>query len=106
MSGLIYRRVLSHQWVKSEDQAERNAILARLDETLQKVGGRRLVLIECEASEALRQWDTLGMEIFPDMRAAQEYLKLLQETGQLQDIETTSVTGTSRDFEGWLMACH
>lgn len=105
MSSLIYRRILSHEWVKTKDQmlqAEREALLAKLDETLQKVGGKRLIFIECDSDEALRQWDTLGTEIFPDMQAVQEYLELLKGLDGIQYIETTSEIGTGTDFEKWL----
>ncbi len=105
MSRLIYRRIYSYRWLNAEDQGERDAILTKLDQTLQEVGGKRLVLIECDSSEALRQWNTLGLEIFPDLQAAEEYLDLLQEPGELQWIDMTSEMGTGDDFEKWLTTC-
>ncbi len=106
MSGLIYRRIYNQRWVKPADQVERDAILATLDQTLQEVGGKRLVLIECDAGYALEQWKTLGIEIFPDQQAAEEYLELLEESGALQSIEMTAEMGPGREFEKWLTTCH
>ncbi len=105
MSGLVFRRILSHKWVKVGEQmpqAEREAFLTELDEALHKVGGRRLVFLICDATDALQQWDTLGTEVFPDMRAVQEYEGLLEKLNCSQYIETRTETGTGGDFERWL----
>lgn len=105
MSGLIYRRIVSQQWVKAGEQAERAAFLTKLDQALNKAGGRRLVLIECDAAEALAQWETLGTEIFPSMEAVQAYQAALEALGCAQTIALETETGTSLDFERWLTGC-
>ncbi len=105
MSGLIYRRILSQQWTTAGEQAERAAFLAKLDEALKKAGGMRLVILQCDAADALAQWETLGTEIFPNSEAVQAYQAELEALGLTQAIQTEAETGTSLDFERWLTAC-
>ncbi len=106
MSGLVYRRIIKHQWVKAGDQAsqaEQDAVLAKLDQALREVGGKRMVLLHYDsAADALQEWGTLGTETFPDLQAAKDYEDRLRELGCDDYLEMTVKTGTSRDFEHWL----
>ncbi len=105
MSGLIYRRILSQQWTTAGEQAERAAFLAKLDQALKKAGGMRLVILQCDAADALAQWETLGTEIFPNREAVQTYQAALEALGCAETIAIEEETGTSLDFERWLTAC-
>ena len=81
MSDLIYKRYRSHEWTTTWEQlsqAEKEVWLAKLDSVLENAGGMRFVLVACDSANALREWDTLGVEVFPDQVALAQYHQNLE----------------------------
>ena len=95
MAGLIYKRFLNHQWKEDWEnlsQAERDAYLEKYDQVLHTVGGKRLVVIECDSAYALKEWKTFGVEVFLDEDSVQKYQQLLDELGWSRFVETEIAT--------------
>jgi hypothetical protein len=68
MAALVYKRVRSHQWTEVWEQlapTERDAFLTKLDQILKMSGGKRYVLLAYDTAQALQEWNTFGIEIFP-----------------------------------------
>ena len=103
MDGLVYRRVVNHRWKNAWEnlsQSQKDAVLAQLDFALAEAGGRRYVLIACDAAYALKEWDTFGLEIFPDADAVRRYETMLDEIRWADYVETDSVTAAELAFVG------
>lgn len=73
-------------------EEERNNILAKLDERLEQVGGKRLVF--CNARWWSDQWQWFGLEEFPDIEAVQKYTQYEEELNLFRYIESVSMLGT------------
>ena len=74
--------------VSPEEEAK---MLAKVDEALEKVGGKRI--ISCDARWCGDQWTFFGVEEFPNIEAVQQHAKLLGELKWFQYIDTISVLG-------------
>jgi hypothetical protein len=57
-------------------EEEMAAAVARTDEALAKVGGRRVML--CKSRWAAEQWDYFGIDEFPSIEAEQEFADLTE----------------------------
>ena len=104
MAELILKRYMSHRWSEAWErcpQGERDAFLEEIDKALQQAGGTRIVIIQCDSAYALKEWDTFGMEIFPDEDAVQVYAKLLDELDHSRFVQTAVLTGTEADLREW-----
>jgi hypothetical protein len=73
-------------------QEDQNILIAKLDEALKKVGGKRPLL--CKSSWSSDQWSFTGVEEFPNIEAAQRYAAVLQELKWFRYCESRSVLGT------------
>ena len=73
-------------------QEEQNRLLAKLNEALEKVGGKRPVL--CDSSWSSDQWSFAGIEEFPNLEAVQQYTAVLRELNWFRYCESTNVLGT------------
>jgi hypothetical protein len=73
-------------------KGEQNSLEAKLNEALEKVGGKRPIL--CDSSWSSDQWSFAGMEEFPNIEAVQKYMAALQELNWFRYCEGTSVLGT------------
>jgi hypothetical protein len=73
-------------------QEEQNGLIAKLNEALGKVGGKRPIL--CNSSWSSDQWSFAGVEEFPNIEAVQQYMAALQELKWLRYCESTNVLGT------------
>jgi hypothetical protein len=73
-------------------QEEQNSLVAKLNEALEKVGGKRPIL--CNSSWSSDQWSFAGMEEFPNIEAVQKYMAALQELKWFRYCEGTNVLGT------------
>jgi hypothetical protein len=73
-------------------QEEQNSLIAKLDEALEKVGGKRPIL--CNSSWSSDQWSFAGIEEFPNIEAVQKYMAALQELKWFRYCESTNVLGT------------
>ena len=105
MADLMIRRFQNHQWLESWGQlaqAERNDYLAKVDAALQTVGGKRLVLIVCDSAYALENWNTFGLEVFPNQAAIEKHAKLLDQLGWPQHVTAETIIGTGHDLQDWL----
>jgi hypothetical protein len=73
-------------------QEEQNSLLAKVNEALEKVGGKRVVM--CDSNWASEQWPFFGVEVFPDIEAKQKHARLLDELNWARYVEGMSVLGT------------
>ena len=71
---------------------EQNRLLAKLNEALEKAGGKRLNL--CELSWSSDQWSFGGIEEFPNIEAVQRFTAALQELNWNRYVESNNVLGT------------
>ena len=96
MAALVYKRVRSHQWTEVWEQlapTERDAFLTKLDQILKMSGGKRYVLLAYDTAQALQEWNTFGIEIFPDMQALHKHENLLNQLEFTKYVQTDSITG-------------
>jgi hypothetical protein len=77
-----------HQ-LPAEDQ---HALLAKVNETLEQVGGKRVV--SCDPTWSTEQWHFWGVEEFPDIQAVMNHTKLLADLKWERYVETMTVLGT------------
>ena len=78
-------------WYQLSEE-ERNSRLAKLNESLEKVGGKRPVI--CDSSWASDQWSIAGVEEFPNIEAVQNFTATLNELDWSRYVESISVLGT------------
>jgi hypothetical protein len=76
-------------------QEEQKGLIAKLDESLEKVGGKRPIL--CNSSWSSDQWLFAGVEEFPNIEAVQKYMAALQELKWFRYCESTNVLGTKSE---------
>jgi hypothetical protein len=94
MSDPVYKffkaRFLEPWYALSKE--EQNVLIAKLDEALQKIGGKRPLL--CNSSWSSDQWSFAGVEEFPNIEAVQQYMAALEELKWFRYCESASVLGT------------
>ena len=73
-------------------QEEQTSLMAKVDDALEKVGGKRIIL--CDSSWSSEQWPGFGIEEFPDAEAVQKHSELLNELNWLRYIESRTLLGT------------
>jgi hypothetical protein len=73
-------------------QEEQNSLMAKVSETLEKVGGKPVVV--CDSSWASEQWPFFGVEVYPDIEAVQKSTELLNELNWFRYVESITVLGT------------
>ena len=78
-------------WYQLSEQ-EQNSLVAKLNEALEKVGGKQPIL--CDSSWSSDQWSFCGMEEFPSIAAVQKYTAALRELNWLRYCDSTNVLGT------------
>lgn len=71
---------------------EQNSLTAKLNEALEKAGGKRLIL--CNPNWSSDQWSFAGVEEFPNIDAVQKYMAALNELNWFRYCESTNVLGT------------
>ena len=72
---------------------EREAILAKVNDALEAVGGKRVVM--CDSSWASDRWRSFGVEEFPNIEAVQKHAQLLDEIDWHRYIEADTLIGTA-----------
>ena len=72
-------------------QEEQNSLMAKVSETLEKVGGKPVVV--CDSSWASEQWLFFGVEVYPDIEAVQKSTELLNELNWFRYVESITVLG-------------
>jgi hypothetical protein len=73
-------------------QEEQQKVFAKVEEALEKVGGKRV--ISCDSGWASEQWVFWGVEEFPDIEAVQKYTELLNELNWFQYVDSFTLLGT------------
>ena len=73
-------------------QEEQASLLAKVNEALEKAGGKTVVL--CNSSWSSEQWQFFGVEEFPNIEAIQKQAALHNELNWLRYIESVTVLGT------------
>ena len=71
---------------------EQDTLLAKDNEALKKVGGKRIVV--CKSGWSSEQWPFFGVEEFPDIKAVQKYSELLDELNWSRYSESMTLLGT------------
>jgi hypothetical protein len=87
---LFMGRFLEAWYQLSEE--ERNRLIAKLNEALEKVGAKRPIL--CDSSWSSDQWLVAGVEEFPNLEAVQNYTAALNELNWSRYCEAINVLGT------------
>jgi hypothetical protein len=91
MAGPIYKFFqsrLTESWYQLSE-AEQNALQAKGQEALKKVGGK--AVLYCSPTWSSENWLLCGVEEFPDIDAAQNYALLLYQMGHYRYFEGTSM---------------
>ncbi len=73
-------------------QEEQQKIFAKIEEALEKVGGKQI--ISCDSGWASEQWTFWGVEEYPDIEAVQKYTEMLNELNWFQYVDSFTVLGT------------
>ena len=77
-------------------KAELESFEAKLDEALEKVGAKRVIL--CDTNWSSDQWAVAGVEEFPNIEAVQNYIAALNEFDWFRYVEATNVLGTKMEL--------
>ena len=97
MSDIVYKQYKSHAWTETWErlsQEKKDELFAKLDNALAQAGGKRIVVIDCEASYGIKEWQTFGIEVFLDQEALQRHAQLLDDLDWSSLVETVCVTGS------------
>ena len=76
-------------------KAELESLEAKLDEALEKAGGKRLII--CDTNWSSDQWAFAGVEEFPNIEAVQNYMAAVSELNLFRYDESISVLGTKME---------
>jgi hypothetical protein len=94
MSEPIYKffrgKFLPEWYLLSKEEQE--SILAKLKDTLAKLGAKRIVL--CTTYWSTDEWLWAGVEEFPNIEAVQKYMATLQELNWGRYVDGSSLLGT------------
>jgi hypothetical protein len=74
---------------------EQKGLIAKLDNALEKVGGKRPIL--CDSSWSSDQWLVTGVEEFPNIEAVQNYMAAINELNWFRYCESINVLGTKME---------
>jgi hypothetical protein len=94
MAQSIYKLYLgkpSEAWYQLSQEEQAN-LLAKVEELLEKVGGKTVVM--CDSSWSSEQWPFFGVEEFPNIEAVQKHTQDLNELDWFRYIESMTVLGT------------
>jgi len=81
-------------WYQLSEE-EQKSFLAKLDEALEKAGGKRPII--CDTSWSSDQCLVAGMEEFPNIEAVQNYMAAVSKLNLFRYVEATSVLGTKME---------
>ena len=92
-------RIYKHYQMKAREpwyqlsEAEQRQLLGRIEEALEQVGGRSvLVCFSAWSNEQVEYW---GVEEYPDLAAVQSLAQIHEEIGWYRYVESTSILGTA-----------
>ncbi len=95
MAGPLYK-LWQAKWTAAWyelSQDEQAAMLGRVNEALERVGGKRIIV--CNASWTSEQWPFFGVEEFPNLEALQQFSASLTELELARYVESTTTVGTA-----------
>ena len=84
----------SEAWFQLSKE-EQDGFEAKLNEALEKVGAKRLIV--CNSSWSSDQWAFAGVEEFPNIEAVQNYIAAINEFDWFRYVESTNVLGTKME---------
>ena len=94
MAGPIYKLWLNRMteaWYQLSEE-EQNNHFARVQEILQEVGAKPIVM--CTPTWSAEQWMLFGVTEFPDIEAVQKSVELFNEMDHYRYIEAETMLGT------------
>jgi hypothetical protein len=77
-------------------QEEQDSFEVKLDEALEKVGAKKLLL--CDTNWSSDQWAFAGIEEFPNIEAVQNYIVFLNEFNWFRYVESMNILGTKLEL--------
>ena len=77
-------------------QAEQESFEVKLDDALEKVGAKKLLL--CDTNWSSDQWAFAGIEEFPNIEAVQNYTVFLNEFNWFRYVESMNILGTKLEL--------
>jgi hypothetical protein len=78
-------------------EAEREQHFARLEQALEQVGGKLVVM--CNSAWASEEWQVFGIEEYPDIEAVQKLAAIHEEIKHFRLFESMTVLGTRYEPE-------
>lgn len=78
-------------WYQLSQEEQKNH-LAKIEESLKKVGGK--VIVACNSGWSSDQWSFFGVEEFPDIEAVQKHSEDLDKLNWFRYSESMSFLGT------------
>jgi hypothetical protein len=95
MAGPIYKmfRIRTKDAWYQLSEAEQNAFFEKLDEAMEKVGGK--TILTCNSRWHSEEWSLWGVEEFPSLEAVQDLARLLGEMKWFRYCESESILGTA-----------
>jgi hypothetical protein len=94
MAGPIYKTFqasFSEAWYQLS-KGEQESLIAKVNEALEKVGGKSVVL--CDSSWSSEEWQYFGVEVYPDIEAVQKHSELLRAFDWLRYLKSSTLLGT------------
>ena len=83
-------------WYQLSEEEQKD-LDGKLDEALEKVGAKRLML--CDSRWSTDEWAFAGVEEFPNIEAVQKYVAALNELNWFRYVEGMNVLGTKLESE-------
>ena len=87
----FFRGKFLPEWYQLSKE-EQDSILAKLKDTLAKLGAKRIVL--CNTYWSMDEWLWAGVEEFPNIEAVQKYMATLHELNWGRYVDGSSLLGT------------
>ena len=91
----VFMARFSDAWYQLSEE-EQNSFKAKMGEALEKASGKSLMM--CGTNWSSDQWSFAGMEEFPNIEAAQNYMAAADELNLFRYVGATSVLGTKMEL--------
>lgn len=88
----MFRVGIKEPWYALSKE-QQDALLARVTEARQSVGGK--VVVACNSDWASEKWTFWGVEEFPSIEAVQEFARCLSEMNWFRYCESDILLGTA-----------
>jgi hypothetical protein len=94
MQGPIYKfyRLRTTEAFYALSQAEKDALLEKLNDLRTQHGGKRIV--HCSSAWSNERWRAFGLEEFPDMQAVANHTVALLALDMFRCVESETMLGT------------